>query len=88
MEKIEKADVEGAESDSPTNGQVLGLRQDSATVKEKYKGLIRQLPAKLYLEKLIEVFLAKFNHHYWFVDPDIFYQQLEEWQSLDRKSVV
>lgn len=88
MEKIDKADVEGSEADGPASSQATpGLRRDSAAVKEKYKGLIRQLPAKMYLEKLIDVFLANFNHHYWIVDPDILYRQLEEWQSLTFKSI-
>ncbi|KAK2590122.1 hypothetical protein QQS21_012202 [Conoideocrella luteorostrata] len=51
-------------------------------VREKYKGLIRQLPAKIFVDKLVGIFMREFNWQYYFVDPDIFYTQLEEWNAL------
>lgn len=57
-------------------------RADSFAVREKYKGLVRQLPAKVFIDKLVAMFMRKFNWQYYFVDPDIFYAQLKEWNSL------
>ncbi|KAF5024231.1 hypothetical protein F66182_3688 [Fusarium sp. NRRL 66182] len=49
---------------------------------EKYKAIVRQLPAKIYIEKLVEMYLRGFNWQYYAIDPDTFYAQLEEWNSL------
>ena len=54
-------------------------------IKEKYKGLVRQLPAKIYIDKLIEMYIRGFNWQYYCIDPDVFYEQLEEWNNLSFK---
>lgn len=59
-----------------------GSRADSFAIREKYKGLIRQLPAKVFTDKLVDMFMREFNWQYYFVDPDIFYAQLQEWNNL------
>lgn len=58
------------------------LTQHGFAVREKYKGLIRQLPSRSHVQKLIDMFMAEFNWQYGFVEPDIFHKQLEEWNSL------
>ncbi|KAI1056248.1 hypothetical protein LB507_001886 [Fusarium sp. FIESC RH6] len=51
-------------------------------LKEKYKAIIRQLPARDYIDRLVEMYLHSFNWQYYAIDPDIFYRQLEAWNSL------
>lgn len=58
---------------------------DSPVVRERYKGLIRQLPAKNYLDKLIDLFMLRFNWYYGSIDPDVFYRQLDEWNRMPFK---
>lgn len=78
LKKIESADGE----DASGNRLSRGSQQDDFMVKEKYKGLIRQLPAKVYIDKLIEMYMRGFNWQYYPIDPDIFQHQLEEWNNL------
>ncbi|KAL6913457.1 hypothetical protein FSHL1_011133 [Fusarium sambucinum] len=63
------------DSNSGSHGKELALR-------EKYKAIIRQLPARDYIDKLVEMYLHSFNWQYYAIDPDIFYTQLQEWNSL------
>lgn len=84
LKRIETADVDddGGSEEAPSRMYPNGGRQDSFVIKEKYKGLIRQLPAKVYIDKLIDIFMAEFNWQYYMVDPNIFYAQLDEWHNL------
>lgn len=34
------------------------------------------------MDKLIDIFMTKFNYQYYAVDPGVFYQQLEQWNAL------
>ncbi|KAF5677798.1 oleate activated transcription factor 3 [Fusarium heterosporum] len=63
------------ESNRGSPGKELALR-------EKYKAIVRQLPARNYIEKLVEVYMRGFNWQYYPIDPDILHAQLEEWNSL------
>ncbi|KAM0419364.1 hypothetical protein ACHAPD_002923 [Fusarium lateritium] len=63
------------DSNAGSHGKELALR-------EKYKAIIRQLPARDYIDKLVEMYLHSFNWQYYVIDPDIFYTQLQEWNSL------
>ncbi|KAM0347925.1 hypothetical protein ACHAPU_004424 [Fusarium lateritium] len=63
------------ESRRGSPGKELALR-------EKYKAIIRQLPARNYIQKLVEMYMRGFNWQYYPIDPDILYVQLEEWNSL------
>jgi hypothetical protein len=63
------------DSNAGSPGKELALR-------EKYKAIIRQLPARDYIDKLVEMYLHSFNWQYYAIDPDIFYAQLQEWNSL------
>ncbi|KAI7976266.1 hypothetical protein EIK77_010739 [Talaromyces pinophilus] len=55
---------------------------ESLGILNKYKDLIRQLPAKVFIDKLVAIFMREFNWQYYVVDPDVFYTQLREWNSL------
>ncbi|KAI1044784.1 hypothetical protein LB505_008756 [Fusarium chuoi] len=68
-------DLTSRDSSGGSPGKELALR-------EKYKSIIRQLPARNYIEKLVEMYMRGFNWQYYPIDPDIFYAQLDEWNSL------
>ncbi|KAG5798737.1 hypothetical protein H9Q69_002225 [Fusarium xylarioides] len=68
-------DLTSRRSSGGSPGKELALR-------EKYKAIIRQLPARNYIEKLVEMCMRGFNWQYYPIDPDIFYAQLDEWNSL------
>lgn len=80
LKKIEMA--EASDEDATSGLPARDARQDTFAVREKYKGLIRQLPAKVFIDKLVVMFMQEFNWQYYFVDPDIFAKQLKEWNSL------
>lgn len=48
----------------------------------RYKSLIRQLPARIYIERLVDVYFRDFNWQYFMLDRDIFDAQLEEWYKI------
>ena len=81
LKKIERKGPRGSGKSSQ-----LDFGSDSTIVDEamkgKFRGLIRQLPAKAYIDKLIQVFIDSFNWHYYFIDPQTFEAQLKEWNSL------
>ncbi|KAF4975061.1 hypothetical protein FZEAL_8107 [Fusarium zealandicum] len=62
-------------------GSINPPKEDPA-LREKFKGLIRQLPAKVYIDKLVGMYMQSFNWQYYCIDPDVFYSQLDEWNSL------
>ena len=80
LKKIETADADLV--DSPSGVPARGPKQQSFAMREKYKGLIRQLPARVYIDNLITMFLAEFNWQYSSLEPDIFFKQLDEWHNL------
>lgn len=80
LKKIETADADFV--DGPSGTPTRGPKHQSFAIREKYKGLIRQLPAKVYIDRLITMFLAEFNWQYGFVEPDVFFKQLDEWHNL------
>jgi hypothetical protein len=51
-------------------------------LRERYKGLIKQLPAKDYVDRLVVTFFREVNWHYTPLDEDIFMDQLQEWNNL------
>ena len=59
--------------------------RDAEAVKERFRCLIRQLPARTYLDRLIAIFLSTFNYQYYPVEPDVFRAQLEQWHALPFK---
>lgn len=86
LKRIETQDGSDDSGAGSSSAQSLPVStRDSFTVKEKFKGLIRQLPARTYLDRLISIFMSTFNYQYYTIDPDIFYAQLEEWHALPFK---
>ncbi|KAM4059876.1 fungal specific transcription factor [Hirsutella rhossiliensis] len=76
LKTIEAADADAGDVCTPEP------KPHGFAVREKYKGLARQLPAPSYATKLIGMFLAEFNWQYDFVQPDVFLRQLDEWNRL------
>ncbi|TAQ84110.1 hypothetical protein B7494_g7571 [Chlorociboria aeruginascens] len=58
-----------------SNGNQGGLR-------EKYKSLIRQLPSKPYIEKLLDTYFYEVNNYYYSLDEGIFRDHLRDWNNL------
>ena len=81
LKRIEAADDSNGEDEATpiTPSEPI---QDTMAIREKYKSLIRQLPGKVYTDKLIHIFMNKFNYQYYAVDPVLFYKQLEQWNAL------
>ncbi|ROT42490.1 hypothetical protein SODALDRAFT_326646 [Sodiomyces alkalinus F11] len=74
--------IENANGESGLAASSTGVGDDVLITKEKYKALIRQLPAKSYMEKLIRIYLREFNHNYYALDEDVFMQQLADWDNI------
>ncbi|KAK0127181.1 hypothetical protein ONS96_006733 [Cadophora gregata f. sp. sojae] len=55
---------------------------DHGGLKEKYKSMIRQLPAKPYIEKLIACYFREVNWQYSPLDEGTFRDLLKNWHSL------
>ncbi|KAK3344690.1 hypothetical protein B0H65DRAFT_572953 [Neurospora tetraspora] len=65
----------------PSNGN--GRASTAPTdIVNRYKSLIRQLPARVYVEKLVDTYFRDFNWQYSMLDRDIFDKQLEEWYKV------
>lgn len=84
LQKIERAsEADGEDALSSASGQAT--YSDTFAVKEKYKGLIRLLPARMYIDQLAEIFFKDFNWQYYLVEPQIFYELLDQWSNLPFK---
>ncbi|KAM7199551.1 hypothetical protein V8F33_004362 [Rhypophila sp. PSN 637] len=57
-------------------------RGDHFNTRERYKTLIRQLPARIYIDKLVDIYFVEFNWQYQSLDRDAFDKQLQEWYRL------
>jgi hypothetical protein len=55
---------------------------DNSGIREKYKSLVRQLPSKPFVEKLLVTFFREVNHQYDPLDEGIFRDHLNNWNSL------
>lgn len=55
---------------------------DHLNMRERYKSIIRQLPARTYIDKLVDIYFHDFNWMYYGLDRDVFDKQLAEWFSL------
>ena len=72
--------------DNETNGALLSSLHstsgDHSGLKEKYKSLIRQLPAKGFIEDLVTMYFQEVNLHYYPLDEGIFRELLQSWNGL------
>lgn len=90
LKKIEGADTGAGEQSlaeltvNPGRGEGddAGGAENSVGTRERYKSLIRQLPARPFVDRLVETFFRDFNWQYYTVDRDVFEEQLAEWNSL------
>ncbi|KAL7937525.1 hypothetical protein V8C35DRAFT_331248 [Trichoderma chlorosporum] len=84
LQKIERASTaDGEDALSMASGQAPP--QDTFAMKEKYKGLIRLLPARMYIDQLTEIFFRDFNWQYYLVEPHVFHELLDQWTNLPFK---
>lgn len=76
--KIEKLDTEPRSPMSTTRNYTT----DQAGLREKYKSMIRQLPAKPYIENLIVTYFKEVNWQYFPLDEGTFRDHLKNWHNL------
>ncbi|KAM0247872.1 hypothetical protein ACHAQJ_009688 [Trichoderma viride] len=84
LQKIERASA-GDGDDPLSNASGQAIHQDTFAMKEKYKGLVRLLPARMYIDQLAEIFFAEFNWQYYLVEPQSFHEMLDQWTNLPFK---
>jgi Fungal specific transcription factor domain len=72
--------------DAETSGDQISRPQasipDQSGLREKYKSLIRQLPSKEYIEKLLPTYFREANYQYYPLDEGIFRDHLADWHGL------
>ncbi|TGJ85203.1 hypothetical protein E0Z10_g3531 [Xylaria hypoxylon] len=56
--------------------------EESYDMRERYKSLIRQLPAKTYVEKLIDIYFHDVNWQYFGIDEPLTRSLMDKWYSL------
>ncbi len=76
--------IEGADPNEPLSGLNPDSSQhgDHFNTRERYKTLIRQLPARTYIDKLVGIYFTTFSWQYYGLDRDVFDKQLAEWYRL------
>ncbi|KAK3344125.1 fungal-specific transcription factor domain-containing protein [Lasiosphaeria hispida] len=77
--------IEGADPNTPlANLQPDGGQHGDGgfNTRERYKSLIRLLPARNFIDKLVDIFFRSFNWQYSGLDRDVFDKQLAEWYRL------
>lgn len=55
---------------------------DNYGMRERYKTLIRLLPARTYVEKLAAIYFRDINWQYFSIDEPVFHQLIERWYSV------
>ncbi|TVY75611.1 Multidrug resistance regulator [Lachnellula suecica] len=71
--------------DADPSGQMPRIQADlpdQSGLREKYKSLIRQLPSKEYIEKLLPTYFREVNYQYYPLDEAVFRDHLANWHSL------
>lgn len=56
--------------------------EESFDMRERYKSLIRQLPARTYVEMLVDVYFHDVNWQYFGIDEPIVRDLMDQWYSL------
>ncbi|KAK3683921.1 fungal-specific transcription factor domain-containing protein [Podospora appendiculata] len=76
--------IDGVNPDEPLSksGRDVVRHDDHVNMRERFKGLMRQLPARTYIDKLVDLFFVDFNWQYCPLDRDVFDRQLAEWYRL------
>ncbi|RYP74951.1 hypothetical protein DL770_007504 [Monosporascus sp. CRB-9-2] len=55
---------------------------DSVGVRERYKSLVRQLPARTYVDQLVEIYFRDINWQYCGLDMPILQELIDQWYDL------
>ncbi|KAI1076556.1 hypothetical protein F5B20DRAFT_555537 [Whalleya microplaca] len=55
---------------------------DNFGVRARYKALVRQLPARSYVERLVDIYFHDINWQYFGVDEPVFRDLINQWYSL------
>ncbi|ORY55102.1 uncharacterized protein BCR38DRAFT_357171 [Pseudomassariella vexata] len=55
---------------------------DHFGTRERYKSLIRHLPARTFVERLVDVYFYEFNWQYYGIDEPVFRDYLDQWYNL------
>ncbi|KAI2617465.1 hypothetical protein GGR54DRAFT_208057 [Hypoxylon sp. NC1633] len=55
---------------------------DSFGVRERYKALVRSLPARIYVEKLAEIYFRDINWQYFTIDEPFFRGLMDQWYNM------
>lgn len=58
------------------------ISEESFDMRERYKSLIRQLPARTYVEQLVENYFREVNWQYYGIDEPMLMGLVHEWYSL------
>jgi hypothetical protein len=76
--------IEGANPGSPLSGLAGDGDQqgDLFNTRERYRSLIRQLPARTFVDKLVDIYFVDVNWQYCGLDRDVFDRQMAEWNNL------
>ncbi|KAI0156509.1 hypothetical protein GGR57DRAFT_463617 [Xylariaceae sp. FL1272] len=75
--------IEGAGSGEPLAGMLTdGQQEVSLDMRDRYKSLIRQLPARTHVERLIDIYFHDVNWHYSGVDETLLRGLLGRWYSI------
>ncbi|XMA15605.1 hypothetical protein WAI453_008396 [Rhynchosporium graminicola] len=75
--------LENLETEIPSSmSLMISSQAGQGGLREKYKSMIRQLPAKPYIEKLIACYFREVNWQYSPLDEGTFRDQLKSWHSL------
>jgi len=56
--------------------------QPVAKLRERYKSTIRQLPAKTFIDRLVDIYFREFNWQYAVLDRALFLRQASEWNKV------
>ncbi|KAK7920870.1 fungal specific transcription factor domain-containing protein [Apiospora marii] len=74
--------IEGA-SGQPLTGITTETQEaDHFASRERYKSLIRHLPARMFVEQLISIYFKEFNTMYYALDEVVFNEQVTAWYNL------
>ncbi|KAK3944540.1 OMPdecase-domain-containing protein, partial [Diplogelasinospora grovesii] len=88
LQRIESASSNHQESSASPMSRLPGQQNeggDHFTMRERYKSLIRQLPEKTFIDRLVDVFFVEINWQYYGLDRDVFDRQMAEWHALPFK---
>ncbi|KAI0202615.1 hypothetical protein F4808DRAFT_67950 [Astrocystis sublimbata] len=75
--------IENAGGGAPLAGMPVEIpTEESYDMRERYKSLIRQLPARTYVEQLMDVYLNGVNWQYCGIDEPLTRKLMHDWYSL------